>query len=227
MYPIFLSHCYIIMTICVSGRGRARARAGRTDRVTLRIGQAEQSAPSTPTVYLPVNVKFAVILASSPGLRRSSGFSFGSTLELTLLERSWNGWNVVREKEKERRREKDKKIVIWEMVGRDGGFVSISSTTALNDLALGNLIDTGQTGRPDFKRVRPCRLLHLLPPLPPFPFLLSSEFCSRVLVERWLKVRFTRTVDRERTRLKKRQRSRLPGNSRETGRRARTRTRPE
>lgn len=43
------------------------------------------------------------------------------------------------------------------MVDRgEEGFVSISST-ALNDLVLGNLIDTGQTGRPDFKRARLCR----------------------------------------------------------------------
>lgn len=57
---------------------------------------------------------------------------------------------------------------------------------ALNDLALGNLIDTGQTGGPDFKR----SALLPLPPsssfststlssfLPLTPLASASEFCS-------------------------------------------------
>lgn len=45
---------------------------------------------------------------------------------------------------------------------------------ALNDLALGNLIDTGQTGRPDFKRA-PAALL-LLPRRQPFPLFPLPRF---------------------------------------------------
>lgn len=84
------------------------------------------------------------------------------------------------------------------MVSRDGGFVSILSTTTLNDLALRNLIDTGQTGRPDFKRVRPCRLPSLFPLSLPPPFPLSPHPSFVQVVGRWMEVRFTRWTERRR-----------------------------
>lgn len=77
------------------------------------IGQAEQSAPPSTPAYLRVNVKLAVILASSPPRsRRSSGFSFGSTLELTLLGRMKHSTRGRDEKERERKSEKKKKKIV-------------------------------------------------------------------------------------------------------------------
>lgn len=77
-----------------------------------------------------------------------------------------------------------------------GGFVSISSTAALNDLALGNLIDTGQTGRPDFKRAPAALLLLLrrhpfLCPLSPLPsFVQVVGHCLGVHLSRWTERRW-------------------------------------
>jgi len=75
-------------------------------------------------------------------------------------ESARDGQNRERERERERgRTDRKEKIERWQTAKEA---LSRISSTALNDLALGNLIDTGQTGGPDFKRP-----LALPPPLLP------------------------------------------------------------
>lgn len=133
---------------CSSSPLRATAADSRS-RVNTNFAVIRESCRSPPSVGFSFQIDFgissAAIAASSPSSSSSPSLSL---LPGPMKHRTMEG-NEMEKQEKT----KGKKERSGRERKRDGrGFVSISST-ALNDLALGNLIDTGQTSRPDFKRV--------------------------------------------------------------------------
>lgn len=181
------------MTICV----RASDGSGNT-----RVGQAEQSAPPPSLPPTPgVSARQREIRRNPrklPGLRPLKRILFWIDFGINAP-----GTNETREV-REREGKKDRRHP--EMVGRDGGFVSVSRRRRPW------MISPSEIWSTPVKRVdrtsnarRPCRP-------PPLFFRVSFERS-----ERRLEARFTRWIETGRASRSGSEYPRLPGNSRETG----------
>jgi len=148
-----------------NARPRVRASAPRSGIACPT--SAEQSAPFRPRG--PRRVPTVL------GPYSSTRYSF--VIRVSSVHAEWirigarQDPTKKRERERERREKEEGRTDRKEKIGRRQAAekaLSRISSTALNDLALGNLIDTGQTGGPDFKRLA-------LPPLLPSS---SSSFAT-------------------------------------------------